>query len=340
MDFYTIGLPRTRSLWLSHLLTDENTECRHEYYSTHEKRNELIIDGKRVGSCDTNPLMAPDYGDKPVIIIVREKEDIISSMMNSFDKPESVVNFEAFLRVYEKEYRKALYDLKPKNKFIVAFEDLSDPSVVRDLCDFVGVNITDDRIMHMINTNISTTNRDLTPSLKHTAQCKGVEYTEFLDEYSRPPIIYCDRIFDVVVASAIFNTCFDEVSADGVESYTPDVMGEYWIGLRADNQYVGCYRFHQLTTTTWEGHVHMIPEHRNNYSYACVRPVKLWMLENLEDMEKINVTIPALYKNVISFTESIGFVNEGVDRLSFKKSGVLHDQVKLGMTRQEIEGSL
>ena len=340
MDFYTIGLPRTRSLWLSHLLTDENTVCEHEYYSSHEHKEELLIPGKRVGSCDTNPLMAPDYDNKPVIIVVRDKEDVISSMMRSFDKPEGVRNFESFLKRYEKTYRNALFDIKCGNKLIVAFEDLSDPKKVREICDFVGVKITDERIINMISTNISTTNRDLTSPLRHTALCEGVTYEDYMAVFAGTPIVTCERIYDVALALSIFNTCWDEVSADDVDAYNPDVVGEYWIGLKADGAWLGCYRFHQLTTTTWEGHTHMIPECRKDYSTACVRPIKLWMLENLEGMEKLNVTIPELYENVINFCKSIGFVYEGADRLSFKKNGVLHNQIKMGMTRQEIEGSL
>ena len=340
VDFYVIGLPRSRTVWLSHLLTDDNTECKHEYYSSHETRPEPEFSGKRIGCVDTNPLAIPDYGDKPVVIVKRDPLEVKKALFNCFDKPDGVVNFEAFISSFIDRYTTALDAIKPKNVMFVEFDDLSNIDTLRKLCEFVGVSSTDERLVEMAFTRISTVNRDIETSLKHTAECEGLSYKDYLATFSMAPVVTCERIIDVVIAQAIFNTCWDEVTADGVECYTPNVMGEYWVGLVADGVYVGVYRFHQTATTTWEGHTHMIPDKRKAYSMAAVVPIKKWMLENLEGLEKINVTIPALYKNVVRFTESIGFICEGVDRMSFMKNGELHDQIKLGMTRAELEGSL
>jgi len=340
MDFYVLALPRSRTVWLSHLLTDENTVCMHEYYSSHDKKSELFVEGKRVGSVDTNPLMARDYGDKPVVIIKNDPAGVVRSVCECFDKPKFVDNFEAFAGKFIDKYQQALLKIKPVNSIEIDCEDLSDPDVIRELCQFVGVKITDERIKLMINTNISTMNRDIESSLRHTASCEGIVYKELIDLFYAEPVVRCEQILDIAIAKGIFDTCWNEVTADGVDHYTPDVLGEYWIGLIADGDYVGCFRLHKITTTTWEFHLHVIPEHRKAYSVACVTPIKKWCLENLDGMEKINVTIPALYQNVVKFVENIGFQHEGVDRLSFTKGGQLHDQIKLGMTRAEIEGSL
>ncbi len=340
VDFYVIGLPRSRTVWLSHLLTDDNTECLHEYYSSHETRQEPEFNGKRIGCVDTNPLSTPDYGDKPVVIVKRDPEEVKRALFKCFDKPDGVDNFEAFISSFVDKYKAALSSIKPKNAMYVEFDDLSNIDTLRKLCEFVGVEASDDRLVDMAFTRISTVNRDIETSLKNTAECEGLSYKDYLATFYAAPVVTCERIFNTVTAQAIFNTCWDEVSADGVAGYTPDVIGENWVGLIADGQYVGVYRFHQTATHTWEGHAHMIPDKRKAYTKASASPIKRWMLENLEGLEKINVTIPALYQNVVRFTESIGFIREGVDRMSFMKNGELHDQVKLGMTRAEIEGSL
>jgi len=339
-DFYVIGLPRSRTQWLSFFLTDDNTVCQHEYYSSHKEVPELFVEGKRVGVCDTNPLTTPDYGDKPVLIVRRDPEDVKADLLRKFDKPAGVPNFEAFVSSFIDKYEEALEKIVPENSMTVQFNDLSNVETLKLICEFVGIECTEFRMVDLCFKHIDTINRDIETSLRDTAKHEGMSYEDYLSTFDLKPRVTCDRILDTITAKAIFDTCWDEVSADGVECYTPNVFGEYWIGLVADGMYVGVYRFHRLTNTTWEGHTHMIPEHRKAYSKACVKPIKEWMLENLDGMEKINVTIPALYQNVVKFTESIGFVHEGRDRLSFMKNGELHDQIKMGMTRAELEGSL
>ena len=71
--------------------------------------------------------------------------------------------------------------------------------------------------------------------------------------------INCFRITDYVLAASFVRACWDETMEDNAsDDYVPDIVNELWVGMRADNDIVGCYRLHQLNTSTWQGHAFML----------------------------------------------------------------------------------
>ena len=144
------------------------------------------------------------------------------------------------------------------------------------------------------------------------------------------------RITDYCVSGHILDKCFYEISEDGVESYTPDLINEFWIGLYKD-ELIGCYRIHPIYGATYEIHAFILPEHRKEHSKESGKVILKWCLDNTE-MKKLVCMIPDRFKNVIGFVKSIGFVNEGCNRLSYTKDGQLWDVHHFGLTRDEIEG--
>lgn len=144
------------------------------------------------------------------------------------------------------------------------------------------------------------------------------------------------RITDYAFAQHIINACWDEISEDGVDSYLPDLVTEYWIGLHNGDDIVGCYRLHQLNSLTWEGHVFMLPEHREKYATLGCHTTLKWIIDNT-DCQKLVANVPCKFKNVTNFLDKIGFQREGVNRSSYKKDGKIWDIINFGLTRSEIE---
>ena len=50
-------------------------------------------------------------------------------------------------------------------------------------------------------------------------------------------------------------------------------------------------------------------------------------------LEKIEVTIPSIYQDVLKFIQKQGFKLEGLSKNSYLKNDKLHDQVYLGLER-------
>lgn len=139
-----------------------------------------------------------------------------------------------------------------------------------------------------------------------------------------------ERIYDVAVCRAVVDHLWDDVSEDGAEHFFPDVISEYWIGVYEDGL-SGMYRIHPLNGTTWQIHALMVKRENSKLSG---RMILEWCYN--EGIEKLIAEIPVIYENVYKFTKGQGFIDEGINRKSFKKNGEIVDCYRLGITQEEI----
>lgn len=327
-NFYILGMPRSRTLWFNTLFSESGISCIHEHFSVHEKRE--TIKGVR-GYSDTNPLTAPDYGDSPVLIIERNLEQVMDSVYNAFDKPEGIKSWRHSIENYIKVYKEAIDKICPKNFMRVNFDDIDGKLFCIWKFLIPDIPYDPDYLWNFKKKIIKTENRDIKGSLEHTFG--SIE--EFSSRYDLN-LMDCYRITDYQVAQYIVNELWYEISEDNAPAYTPDLIKEYWIGLLNDKELVGCARFHQLTSITWEAHAFILPDFRKKYGPLSCLTTLNWMIENT-DCQKIVANVPNRFPNVMGFLEKIGFKKEGVNRQSFTKDGKLWDIVNYGLTRTEIE---
>lgn len=322
-DFYTIGLPRTRSLWLSKLLSYGDSTCFHEHLSQHDRERRYDVDTKYRGFCDTNPLIKVDYGNSPVVIVKRNREDVINSALRCFDRPEGVMSFRGFLENYICEYENALNELSPKHSMVISYEDLDSMDTLKQICDFLmpGNIVPEDYIVEMMGLRIQTTNRNLTASLKHTTDSIGVDYNEFIARYDIPTYT-CQRIWNHQLVTETMSSMWDEISEDDAPPYLPDLINEQYIGVWNDDDYIGMYRFHQHTSVMWEGHAFIL-EDKREHAVGSGNAIKAWIKENLKDAKKIIANVPECFQNVIGFLKGLGFVEQGVNSDSYNKNGLV-----------------
>ena len=84
-------------------------------------------------------------------------------------------------------------------------------------------------------------------------------------------------------------------------------------------------------------HIHIPKENRGKHTKAIGLNILRWIKGNANpNIHKVNTKIPTIYKDVIRFAHSLGFKDEGIDRLSIMKNGTLIDQLSLGITFKEI----
>ena len=143
-----------------------------------------------------------------------------------------------------------------------------------------------------------------------------------------------ERTLDYGLAIQVANSVFDEISEDGVTEFLPDVINEYWVSITTD-QLIGIYRIHQLNAITYQIHALIMPEHRG-HAKESGRVILRWCLDNI-DFAKLVAEIPEKYPNVYHFTKSMGFFDEGTNRLSFLKDKTVWNTHRLGQTREEVE---
>lgn len=155
--------------------------------------------------------------------------------------------------------------------------------------------------------------------------------------------VIANRTFDTDLIKDIMIELWDTVAEDGVKpgEYKPNVDDECWVEMLVGDKCIGVYRVHALNSATLQIHAQILPEYRKEYSKATGRRILSWISENAEDnYQKVVAEVPTIYPNVIKFVIANGFKLEGVNRLSYRKDGVLYDQCLMGITRPEIEDFL
>lgn len=323
-DFYTIGLPRSRSLWLSKLLSYGDSTAFHEHLSMPGSEQRPQVDTKYRGFCDTNPLVSVDYGKSPVLKVLRDKDDVVMSALRCFDQPQGVKSFGDFLQNYADEYDAALKKINAKKLMVVRYDELGCPKTVQKICRFLMPDnpVPIDHIVEMIGTRVQTTNRSLTESLRMTAAAQGIKYKELIERYDKPTYV-CVRLTDYQQVISVMNEMWDDVSEDGAPPYIPDIINEYWVGIFTSSmEFLGMFRMHQHTSAMWEGHIFILPEQRH-HAKTVGDQMKAWIKTNLPDAKRIIANVPECFPNVMGFLQNNGFEEQGYSPNSYQKRGLI-----------------
>ena len=75
----------------------------------------------------------------------------------------------------------------------------------------------------------------------------------------------------------------------------------------------------------------------------AAREMWKWFLSGTninKDFVKVTTSVPVIWPRVKKFSEINGFREEGLNRMSYKKNGIIMDQWMLGITTQEIEAQI
>ena len=166
-NFYIIGMPRCRSLWLAHLLTQGECFCYHERLSgTNHMFTPTLPDGAFagqtiIGSADTFPggFNEKLVGDSPVVVIRRHYFDVRESIIKNFH-----VELTSELDNKLFEQFELLNTIKTKNTMIVDFNDLSKLAVVLDIMKHVGCAVKIPHVSRMMESVITVKNTDISRS--------------------------------------------------------------------------------------------------------------------------------------------------------------------------------
>jgi hypothetical protein len=179
VNFYTIGLPRSKSLWLSHLLRSDNADCYHEGLTI---GNELPPTKKRyIGSCDNNLFNITERS--PLAVIIRDPYEVIDSMERNFDNPFDRP-FRPFLEGWIGKAYGILVNL-PGKKF--RFEDLNNIDCLKEMISFLKPDDvpSEYELIYMTVTRIETTIRTIADGMRVMAAQVGVPYSELYDYITR-----------------------------------------------------------------------------------------------------------------------------------------------------------
>jgi len=150
------------------------------------------------------------------------------------------------------------------------------------------------------------------------------------------------RIYDVdFIKSIAAMPEFLNNAEDGmtIDKYQPD-MRSAWLLITDNNDIIGLAQLKPLNSIVLEFHPQVFKKHRAKYNKAFFYETYKWILVNATKYQKLNATIPVVYKHLKRFVLSVGFVLEGVDRKSYIKDGIVVDRWIFGMTREELKEAI
>lgn len=147
------------------------------------------------------------------------------------------------------------------------------------------------------------------------------------------------RSHNPLLIRTMLSKFWDVIAEDGIEleDAVIDTERVFWLMIQEDNQTLGMFSLIPSNDVTLEGHAHVLLEHRNKAKEIGLSAIK-WMLDNVDKKyQKLNTQVPIIYPNVYHYTLKIGLKDEGLNKLSYRKNGELHDQHYVGATMDELK---
>ena len=144
------------------------------------------------------------------------------------------------------------------------------------------------------------------------------------------------RCYDIDVVRAILThpAIYECISEDGTpsrEDFIPPMIGAAYVVGIVGAEPIGIVMFHPINVITWECHVQVLPEYREDHADEFAEKAVGWAWDM--GVQKLVAQIPFLYPNVRDFGLRHGFQVEGINRRSYLKKGQLHDQWYMGLVR-------
>ena len=130
------------------------------------------------------------------------------------------------------------------------------------------------------------------------------------------------------------NFCDD--MADKVQ-YEPSIDTRHlWVRVTIDDVFVGIVLLENYNLSTLKLHPYLLKKYKKHSRELVLRALRLFM-KTPYFVNKIIVEIPTHRKIVYNLAKKIGFIDEGINKESFLKSGVFLDQWNLGLTKAEVK---
>lgn len=148
------------------------------------------------------------------------------------------------------------------------------------------------------------------------------------------------RLFYLVPAIWGPMQCDDGVAAEDldfdvlVEDQTDN--SQIFIYTKIDGDVAGLFMFSMENPCCYSIHSALLPKYwGQGVATACGLSACTWMFENTACL-KIITLVPDYNTSALAMAMSAGMSIEGVNRSSFMKDGILHDQTMLGFTKEEL----
>lgn len=132
---------------------------------------------------------------------------------------------------------------------------------------------------------------------------------------------------------------YARIAEDGIsaeEYVTPFDESQRYMMIMLDDMIIGVWSLYPVNSSTLNIHANILKDYREHGKDAGLLILEWFVNICPKQYQKLNAEIPVIYKDVYYFTKSFGFKDEGINRLSIKKNGIIVDQYRLGISKDEV----
>jgi hypothetical protein len=153
------------------------------------------------------------------------------------------------------------------------------------------------------------------------------------EEYSVRVCKDLDYIRSVLLDPEMWERCTDDYADESII----DKASCIWLICYYYDAPMGLASVRSESSSVVNVHIYIPKSNRGLHTKLIGFEILRWIKMNAKShIHKVNTKIPVIYKDVIRFAHSLGFKDEGIDRLSMMKNGVLIDRLNLGMSLGDI----
>lgn len=110
-----------------------------------------------------------------------------------------------------------------------------------------------------------------------------------------------------------------------------------WLECSRNGERIGLSAIRAESDVVLNIHIHIQKQFRGKGTVEMGRLILDWAVKNSpSSYAKINTKVPVIYQDVIRFAHKLGFKDEGIDRESIMKNGIMIDRQNLGITFDEV----
>jgi len=111
---------------------------------------------------------------------------------------------------------------------------------------------------------------------------------------------------------------------------------DFYFGFFLQDECIGFVHLSPDTAVTYSIHINIISGHRD-LAIDCAKMFYRFALDTFSpNFQKLIAKVPVTFPDVYRFAKKSGFKDEGLDRKSILRGGVLTDRYILGITREEM----
>lgn len=120
------------------------------------------------------------------------------------------------------------------------------------------------------------------------------------------------------------------------EDWAPvDHEAIYWMLVRDDDDAaVGVFMVHPLNSYCFEMHTALLPRTWGQAAKEAAQLLLAWAFTETPCLKMVT-NVPAYNRAALRYARAGGMTEEGINRASYMRNGVLVDQIMLGITKQE-----